>query len=648
MTANFGLVRCVPTLEASVQHPTLHLSCLLACFAACKPAPPQTAVDPQPNVVIRIVALNDFHGALYERRVRGDQGKAIGGLPWLVSAVEALRLEDPELIVLDGGDQFQGAWPVNASQGMGAIAAMELLGLDAAAVGNHEFDYGALAPRPGALSTIGDPSPPDPGRLGAFARGADQAVTLVEPPQPDLLPLPGEEIGTLDVRRGHPLRSALEAAAASASYPFLAANVYEGNARWLPEGVEPWTVIERRGKRIGVVGLSTTDTPQTTVPAHVQGLTFADPVATVRQLLPELQAADLDATVLVAHLTGSCEPTGYLEPGAPCTPDGEIGRLLTELPEGTFDVMVLGHAHTLLAHRIGETFLLESRASGHALGGVDLAFGPDGLDLEASAVRPVWGLVHEPVDPGCSGEAFPTDPIDVGGRTLAPSAEALALIAELEAASGSLCEQIACADHPLQRDRAGESELGNWLADAMLAAFPEADLAIQNSGGIRSDLPEGPIRREHLQAVMPFDNRTLLVELTGAQVRTLLQIGTSGAHGILAVAGASLAVAPEAHPGDDLDGDGEIADWEQIRLCPGVQVGGQPLDDDARYKIVTSDFLYTGGDHLGPAFAGAPILDEGPLLREVFYAHAEASSECLGASPLILDDKPRIGVGACP
>ncbi len=63
----------------------------------------------------------------------------------MAGALDVSRQERPELLVLDGGDVFQGAWPVNATAGMGAVRAYELLGVDAAAVGNHEFDYGGMA-----------------------------------------------------------------------------------------------------------------------------------------------------------------------------------------------------------------------------------------------------------------------------------------------------------------------------------------------------------------------------------------------------------------------------------------------------------------------------------------------------------------------
>lgn len=553
---------------------------LLAC------APPRPASGD--TATIRIAAINDFHGALYESALPGDDARAIGGLPWLVAAVEALREDHPELVVLDGGDQFQGSWPVNQSQGIGAVQAMNLLGLDAAALGNHEFDYGGT-----------------PGR--------------------------------------HPLRGALEHAAEMARYPFLSANIRESSgARYAPEGVAPWTLIERKGRRIAVIGLTTTDTPQTTVPRHVADLRFTDPVAEVRALLPEIRSAEPDAVILVGHLTGACEPAGYIEPGTPCEPGGEIGALLTELEPGTFDVMVLGHAHTLLAHRVRGTLLMENRAHGHVIGQVELVFDRGGLDRERSRVLSPWALVHEPVDPGCADAPFPAAPRQVGGRELTPSAPALALIESLEATAGSLCDEVGCASAPLERAYDRGSPLGNWLTDAMRAEFPDAHLAIQNSGGIRASLPAGPVRRTHFQAVMPFDNRALVVELTGKQVRTLLRIGSSGAHGVLQISGGTYHFDPDRTGGTDLDDDGAIASWETDRLCD-VYIADEPLRDDAVYRVVTSDFLYGGGDHLAPAFAGAQVIAAGRTLREVFTSHATQATSCIDAAPSVGAERIRRG-----
>jgi 5'-nucleotidase len=571
-------------------------SLLLLIWAGCHAGAPQPAAVERP-VTLTLLGMNDFHGALYETSIPGDKEGtlAIGGLPWLAAAVDHVRATDPDALLLDGGDEFQGSWPVNATRGRGAIEAMNLLGVNASALGNHEFDYGGLDGH-------------------------------------------------------HPLRGALEANSRLARFPILTANVREADGqRYAPEGIAAWTMIERKGVRIAVIGLSTIDTPQTTIPTNVADLTFVDVVDATREVLEEVRAAEPDVTVLVAHLTGQCEPPAYLEPpGADCMPEGEVGRLLTELEPGTFDVMVLGHAHTLLQQRIGDTFVIESRAKGHVLSRLDLVVGPNGVDADASVLHPPWALTHAKADPGCSGGSFPTTPLDVGGVSLTPSAEAIALIERLEDEVGSLCTEVGCSDHAMSRSRSSETELGNWMADAMLGAFPDADIAIQNAGGIRADLPAGTLRREHLQDVMPFDNRTLLVEMTGEQLRTLFRIGSSGGHGLLQVsAGSAYAFDAARTDGTDLDGDGAVAEWERDRLC-AITVDGAPIDPARTYRVVTTDFLFAGGDHLGPAFAGAKKLEEGPLLREQMYTAAASAGECLGATPLVDPARPRIQIGACP
>lgn len=563
----------------------------LIALVACKAKPPAA---PQPDTTsLRIVALNDFHGALYEAPLRDAPGRALGGYPVLAGAIDALRAEDPDLVLLDGGDVFQGAWPVNASKGMGSVEAFNLLGVDAAAIGNHEFDYGGI-------------------------------------------------------EGGHPLRGALEAGAQASDFTWLTANIEQADGTpWLPEGVRPWTLIERKGVKIGVIGLTTQDTPQTTLLAHVADLRFTDPVEAVRRHLPELEQAGAQVVAVVGHLTGSCAPPSYTELPEPCLPDGEIGRLLTELEPGTIDVMVLGHAHTLMAHRYQDTFLLESRAQGHMLGLLDLVVGPNGVDADASVIHAPWILEHEAIDPGCEGGDYPLDPLEVGGRTVTPSADALALVRELEAQAGSLCDEVGCNQTQLSRDRQAESGVGDFVADAMLAAFPGADVALQNSGGLRQDLPAGTVRREHLQAVMPFDNRLYLVELTGAQLEQVLQIGSSGAHGILQIAGGAYRFDPSVTEGEDLNGDGQVEPWEYDRLCTAT-IGGEPLDPERTYKVVTTDFLYDGGDHLGPAFEGTTVLEQGPLLRDVLSTWFEGLDACLGAdAPLPDPARPRIERGPC-
>jgi 5'-nucleotidase len=556
---------------------------LLAC------GPKTTPPSPAPATV-HIATLNDWHGALYEQPAYRDPGRAWGGLPWTAAVMGAIRAEHPDLIVLDGGDMFQGAWPVNATRGAAAAEAFALLGVDATAIGNHEFDYG----------------------------GSDS----------------------------HPTRGALLDIAAQAPFHWLSANIVGADGQpWTPPGIERTLVMERGGIKLGVIGLSTQETPQTTLAENVADLTFTDPVQAVRDVLPELQAAGVHAIAIVGHLTGSCDPPSYTTPpGSDCMPDGELGRLLTELPPGTIDVIVSGHTHTLLNQRIQDTFVLQSRDRGKMIGRLDLVVTADGVDADASRLLPPVQVLHDVADPGCGEGEYDTSPQEVGGRTIAPDADALALTRRMEAQAGSLCDALGCASAPLTRDFHAESSSGDFVADAMLAAFPGADLAIQNPGGLRANLPKGTIRREHIQQLMPFDNSLYLVEMTGAQLIRLFEIGSSGAHGVLQVSAGTWYHHTEAAVAvRDLNGDGSEEAWEQSRLC-ALRVGNAPVDPDRRYTVVTTDFLYKGGDHLGPAFRAVPVLQRGPLLRDVLYTAATSPADSCFA---VTAPGDRIQVGPC-
>lgn len=566
---------------------------LWLALVGCHHPAPETPAETHP-VQLTIVAMNDFHGALYERANTDAPGKARGGLPWLVGAVDLLRSEDPELLLLDGGDSFQGDYPVNASEGRGSVAAFELLKVDATAIGNHEFDYGQGMPETDAL------------------RGA--------------------------------LMTQLNARS-----QWVSANIFTKDAaglpvRWTPAGLEPYRILERRGVKIGVIGLTTTETPQTTLLKNVADLMFQDPVETVRELVPEVKAKGAQVIVVVGHLTGQCHPKSFEDAGDPCVPDGEIGRLLSELPPGTIDVLVVGHAHTLLNERIGDTFVMEDRSHGQVLTQLDLVVGADGPIPDASTLHAPWTLNHDAADPGCADTPYPPEPRDLGGRMVAPSQAAAHLIEDLEKETDDLCGELACADVPLTRNRDGESELGDITADAMFAAFPDADFAVTNSGGLRADLPKGMIRESNVYGAMPFDNQTVLVEMTGAQVRELFRIGGSGAHGVLQVSHAMYRFDSTQTASTDRNGDGKAEDWERDRLCH-VFVQGKPLDEAKTYKVVTSDFLYGGGDHLTTAFSGTKILKEGPLLRDTLQSTLDALNTCW-TSPI--DPKHRrVETGPC-
>jgi 5'-nucleotidase len=124
-----------------------------------------------------------------------------------------------------------------------------------------------------------------------------------------------------------------------------------------------------------------------------------------------------------------------------------------------------------------------------------------------------------------------------------------------------------------------ESAEGNLFSDLMLAARPDAQVSVTNGGGLRADLPAGELTYGQLFEAIPFDNRFAIVELTGNDLRQLLTGNLQRGGGILSWGGLTAKARCSAG-----------------KLDVQVRVAGKPLDDKARYKLVTSDFLASGGD----------------------------------------------------
>ncbi len=135
-----------------------------------------------------------------------------------------------------------------------------------------------------------------------------------------------------------------------------------------------------------------------------------------------------------------------------------------------------------------------------------------------------------------------------------------------------------------QGARRQETNLGDVLAD-ILRTETGADLAVLNGGGIRTDIPQGPIQVKTVMDVLPFNNFPVVLRLSGREIREVLEQGVSdlGGHGgkFLQVSGVRLVYRPSAPPGNRV---------QEIRI------NDQPLDPDKQYLLATNDFLAAGGD----------------------------------------------------
>ena len=310
------------------------------------------------TTLLRVLAINDFHGALEPQVWPWSGGRQVGGVaalkPWLDSLARVCSCTS---VRLDAGDEMQGTPVSNFNYGRPAIAALNALRIDAAAIGNHEFDW---------------------------------------------------SVDTLRARM------------AEAHHRFLAANITDSTGLAGPDWAVPLTVIERNGVRVAVIGLALPTTPETTAPRNVRGLAFSDPVAAVRRVLPQARAA-ADFVIVVAHIGAFCHAdTAAAEPVAPGACHGEIIDLARGLDSGAVDLIVSGHTHSLVNTVVNGIPIVQAKSSGAGIGVVDFVrVGGTRREVRTRIETPFTDRVS--LDPGLA-EALRLDKVAIDAITSRPVA----------------------------------------------------------------------------------------------------------------------------------------------------------------------------------------------------------------------------------
>lgn len=520
--------------------------------------PPETTFPGMPAssrlVRLTLVGTNDLHGWVMPHRAQGTAGSPNveeGGAAVFGGYLSILRKQNPGgVLLLDGGDLFQGNLAANLTEGEVVIEAMNRLGYHAAAVGNHEFDYGPVGP----VSIATDPSQ-DP--FGALKDRIDQA-----------------------------------------RFPLLAANVYDAESGERPAWLkgDGTTLTTVNGVRVGVLGLVTPTTPRTTNPVNVVSLRFAPLTAEALRGAEALRRRGAQVVVLVVHAGAKCELRADPRDLKGCDrTDAELLDLLESLPPRTFDAVVGGHSHTTLAHFVRETPVIETGGLGRAFGVIELSVDQRSGQLvpDATVIRPPTPICAqvESRRGGCdfaarSNPASRWVPASYGGQLVEPDAEvakaiapALERVEALQRAPTGLTAPVA-----LGRRYDAESPLGDFLTDS-LRAMERADVAIWNSGGLRADLPAGPIAYGNVYEVLPFDNAVATLTLDGTELKRLLAAASEAKKGVFQVSGLTV----------DLS---RCEGRQSLRKLRVTAPGPKRL-----YKVAMPDFLARGGDGLGPFLA---------------------------------------------
>ncbi|MFN2138911.1 MAG: bifunctional metallophosphatase/5'-nucleotidase [Candidatus Promineifilaceae bacterium] len=572
------------------------------------------------SVEITLLHTNDFHGRLE------PDSSGRGGSANIAGVINSIRAEKgaENVALLDAGDVYFAAPAISQLlMGESTIDVYNLMGYQAAAFGNHEFDKG---------------------------------------------------------------QEELAARVAQSDFPWLGANVVLEGTDWdLPEWAQPYALLDVGGITLGVLGLAGEETPEVTLLGTTEGLVFRGLTETILHYYDEVMG-QADAMVVLVHM-GTDDSGPYdglvavaqalIDAGKPVdlmigghqhqalfspvyvgdtaiVSAGYYGRWL-----GRVDVSIDPTTKSLTLENYELITITDTSVKLAALQDIldalyadgDLAKGTHNSLLSKlagvidayergqikTAANKLAALLNEVA--ALAGKKIPMPAAEglmdeIGAMLKAmPDPDVAALVAYwAEIVAPIVNEPVGYTNIDLVRDYNNESNMGDIVTDSMLWKADEyddgdvngsVDIAFTNPGGLRADIliPGGAalpytVTWGDTFDVLPFGNTLVLMDLTGAQIQDLLDQSATLYKGILQTSGASW------YWYNDCDCDAPTA-WGAY----GVEVGGAPLERDQVYRVVTNNFLAGGGD-------GWTTFAEGENTWDTYYDMQQGFVEYIG----MLDD----------
>jgi 5'-nucleotidase/UDP-sugar diphosphatase len=329
-----------------------------------------------------------------------------------------------------------------------------------------------------------------------------------------------------------------------AKFPVMAANVVDSNSRQTADFVKPFTIIEKGGVKIGLFGITTHYLRGMVTPENIKGLDVEKETATARKMVDTLKTLGVDIIIALSH-------AGFRHDKA--IADSVAG----------IDVIVGAHSHTGIRQAYEDpshhTIIVQTYGHLTSIGKLDISIDP--------ATNKIMGFKNQLKELSTEEvlkDTLVTAMIDQW-RSLAE--------AGFDSVLGSAASLI---------NRSGgdkESAIGNMICDAMIKSGG-ADFAFQNTGGIKADIPQGPVTYRNVYNVDAFGNYIVTMEMTGAQVIRVCETSVLGYHAIFQVGGLKMKY------------DVKKPVWSRVTE---VTVNGQPIDTARVYKIAINNFLGAGG-----------------------------------------------------
>jgi 5'-nucleotidase len=374
---------------------------------------------------------------------------------------------------------------------------------------------------------------------------------------------------------------------------------------------------------IGVIGVTTEQTLTTTIAANVSDLAMRPLLDAVTEHAATLRAAGTELVLVAAHAGGRCARFEDPSDLTSCDDDEEIMALARSLPAGAVDVIVAGHTHQGMAHLVNDVAIVESFSYGRAFGRVDVTIDLASHRVLAREIQPPTEL--------CRGEACAD--VRYEGRAITPDPRVARAVEAATVRAAALRAEAVGVTLTTEVTRSGseESALGNLFTDLMRAARPDADVALYNGGGLRADLPAGPLVYGAFYEALPFDNRFAHVHMTAGDLARMLERNATHDTSFLSISGVRAQLRCE---------HGEL-------VATLRREDGRALADDEEIDVVVSDFLATGGDGVLSEVRGregAMRLEDDPPLRDAMVEVLRTRGGSLSESSLLDPAHPRVAL----
>ena len=363
-------------------------------------------------------------------------------------------------------------------------------------------------------------------------------------------------------------------------FGWIAANVVDKQSNQPFGNAKPYVVREFGGVKIGIFGLVLPETKITSKPGD--NVEFRNPCETAKAIVSELHGQGVKVIVALTHLS--------------MREDKEVARC------AGVNLIIGGHEHTLLESHAGNAPIFKMTSDARELGRIDLNISPTG-ELESID----WKVI--PVD-----STTPEAP-----EFTAIYKKYAALLAELATPIGSTRVAL---DARSKENRTRETNVGNFITDAFRKATA-ADVGFMNGGSVRADSIIGPgkLTQRDLLSTLPFKNKLVKIEVTGATLRAALEHGVSRS-------------AEDSEPGGFPQVSGIQFTFDASRP-PGsrvveARVNGLPIDDAKKYSLTTTTFTGLDGGDGYTMFKGATVIippDRAPT-------DAEAVKKAIGTRPI--------------